>query len=181
MAAILPDRNRSRLRSVPKVTLSAAADKRRLETLPDLVPATKSQFGQFMTPASVAEFMASMFASVTLPEISLLDPGAGVGSLTAAFIQRLCTEPQRPQRVSVTAYEIDARLATMLRVTLDECVQVAEAADIQMTYRLLQEDFILHASEALDGGLFAERPSYSHVIANPPYKKSRVFRPTERH
>lgn len=181
MALISPDRSPVRSSGAHKTTLSAEADVRRLKTLPQLAPATKSELGQFMTPASIAEYMASLFSDVSAPEISLLDPGAGVGSLTAAFIQRLCTEPQRPHRVSVTAYEIDARLATMLRLTLEECAQFAAAANIQMTYRLVQEDFILHASEALDGGLFAERPSYSHVIANPPYKKSRVFRPTERH
>lgn len=115
--------------------------------------------------------MASLFSDVSRPEITLLDPGAGVGSLTAAFIQRVCAESRRPSHISVTAYEIDGGLATTLRLTLEECVQFAAAANIQMTYRLVQEDFILHASEALDGGLFAERPSYSHVIANPPYKK----------
>lgn len=115
--------------------------------------------------------MASMFADVSRPEISLLDPGAGVGSLTAAFIQRLCAEPQRPQRVTITAYEIDATLAATLRLTLEECIKVAEMAGVQVTYRLLLQDFVLHAAEALEGGLFATPPSFTHVITNPPYRK----------
>ncbi len=170
MAAISPERTQSRLHA-HNTTLSAEADRRRLRALADLVPATKSVLGQFLTPAPIAEYMASMFADVSLPEISLLDPGAGVGSLTAAFIQRLCAEPLRPERVSVTAYEIDATLAGTLRLTLEECERVAKVAGIQMTYRLLPQDFVLHAAESLEGGLFAERASYTHVITNPPYKK----------
>jgi adenine-specific DNA-methyltransferase len=170
MAVNSPERTQARLHAT-KTTLSAEADQRRLKARADLVPATKSELGQFMTPAPVAEYMASMFGNVSQPEISLLDPGAGVGSLTAAFMQRLCAEPQRPQHVSVTAYEIDTALAATLRLTLEECARVAKAAGIQMTYRLLQQDFILHAAEALEGSLFAELASYTHVIANPPYKK----------
>ncbi len=36
--------------------------------------------GQFLTPASVAQLMAGMFNRLDLPEISLLDAGAGIGS-----------------------------------------------------------------------------------------------------
>ena len=52
----------------------------------------KAQLGQFMTPATIAVFMASLFSPLNRPEIRLLDPGAGVGSLTAAFVQRACRE-----------------------------------------------------------------------------------------
>jgi len=151
--------------------LSAEADKRRRKALPHLAPATKSELGQFMTMPPIAEFMASMFAGISQSEIALLDPGAGVGSLTAAFIQRVCSEPRRPQRISVTAYEIDSNLSASLRLTLEDCVKVAKTVGIKMTYQLLQQDFIQHASEALEGGLFVERPAYTHVITNPPYKK----------
>lgn len=140
-------------------------------TLPALAPAVKSELGQFMTPSPIAEFMASMFDDVSQDEISLLDPGAGVGSLTAAFMQRACAEPKRPRRISVTAYEIDDNLADSLQLTLEECAKAAQAAGIQMTYRLRRQDFIHHASEILEGGLVVERPSYTHVITNPPYRK----------
>ncbi len=66
--------------------LTARTDKRRLAAASRLAPNSKSELGQFMTPAPVAEFMATLFAPVTQPEIRLLDPGAGVGSLTAAFL-----------------------------------------------------------------------------------------------
>ena len=41
--------------------------------------------GQFMTPAPVARFMASLFRSRRL-SLRVLDAGAGVGSLSAAIV-----------------------------------------------------------------------------------------------
>ncbi|MEH2290182.1 hypothetical protein [Nostoc sp.] len=42
----------------------------------------KGKMGQFLTPAPVAELMVGMFGKLDLPQISLLDAGAGVGSLS---------------------------------------------------------------------------------------------------
>ncbi len=151
--------------------LSRAADKRRLKAIQHLIPATKSALGQFMTSTPIAEFMAAMFSDTSQQEIRLLDPGAGVGSLTAAFIQRACSEPRRPRQISVTAFEVDSELAAPLRHTLEDCAQVAKLVGIEVNYHVIQQDFIHYASEALEGGLFLERPSYTHVITNPPYKK----------
>ncbi|MEE8434746.1 MAG: hypothetical protein V3S64_08160, partial [bacterium] len=44
----------------------------------------KSALGQFMTPSVIADFMVSLFSPLPLI-IRLLDPGAGVGSLSDAF------------------------------------------------------------------------------------------------
>jgi len=49
----------------------------------------KAQLGQFMTPASVARFMASLFPAGSLHTCRLLDAGAGRGALTCAFLQPL--------------------------------------------------------------------------------------------
>ncbi len=124
-----------------------------------------------MTPAPIARFMASLFSALQQREIRLLDPGAGVGSLTAAFVQRACSEPVPPQRIAITAYEIDTLLQTPLQSTLEDCVRVARAAGIELTYQIQPIDFIEHTTEALAGGLFSQLASYTHVITNPPYKK----------
>ncbi len=124
-----------------------------------------------MTSAPIARFMASLFSNMQQQEIRLLDPGAGVGSLTAAFVQRACSEPVAPQRIAITAYEVDALLQTPLQSTLEDCVRVARVAGIELTYQIQPIDFIEHATQALAGGLFSQLASYSHVITNPPYKK----------
>ena len=53
-----------------------------------LKPELRSSMGQFMTPVAVASYMASLFEN-TRDSAILLDSGAGVGSLTAAFIQEM--------------------------------------------------------------------------------------------
>lgn len=151
--------------------LSAHADRRRLQTSPALPLAQKAQLGQFMTAAPIAEFMASLFSPFRQQEIRLLDPGAGVGSLTAAFVQRACRESVRPRRLAVTAFEIDPLLQTPLHATLKDCAVAARAAGIQFSATVIPVDFIEHASQTLEGGLFSQPLSYTHVIANPPYKK----------
>ena len=52
----------------------------------DLGEDSRDANGQFMTPASIARFMAGMFAPREIEEVGLLDPGAGTGSLCAAFL-----------------------------------------------------------------------------------------------
>ncbi len=47
----------------------------------------KSQFGQFLTPAATATFMAGLFPP-SGGVCRLLDAGAGIGSLSAAFLER---------------------------------------------------------------------------------------------
>ena len=151
--------------------LTARTDTRRLAAASRLAPNSKSELGQFMTPTPVAEFMATLFSPVTQPEIRLLDPGAGVGSLTAAFLQRICAQLVRPRRMTVTAYEIDPGLALSLKATLDDCARTASAANILLTYEILPVDFIVHSAEVLASPLYVDRLEYTHVIANPPYKK----------
>ena len=56
-------------------------DKLRLEAISQLDARRKAELGQFMTPTSVARFMASLF-SPRRGAVRLLDPGAGVGSLS---------------------------------------------------------------------------------------------------
>ena len=60
-----------------------------------------------MTPASVAVFMASMYKSMQSTDINILDPGAGIGSLTSALVHRL-TNAHEALNISVDVYEIDA-------------------------------------------------------------------------
>ncbi|MBK5292322.1 MAG: Eco57I restriction-modification methylase domain-containing protein [Acidobacteriia bacterium] len=128
----------------------------RLEANRRLNPARKVEFGQFMTPGSVARFMASLFSERNGP-VSVLDAGAGVGSLTAAFISRLGNEA-----MAVSAYEIDPTLAVYLRETLARYGDNIDAA-------IIERDFIQDAVYRLKLGKGGQR--FTHAILNPPYKK----------
>ncbi len=127
----------------------------------------KSALGQFFTPAKTAAFLASLFPDAQ-GDCRLLDAGAGIGSLSAAFLDRW--EPKQGfqfNQVVLNAFEIDSSLHPHLKQTLEKYTQHKKfTADIE------GNDFIHAAVESLSGSLFAKPlPKYTHVILNPPYKK----------
>lgn len=52
----------------------------------------RSELGQFLTPAPIARFMARQFSTLS-GHVKILNSGAGVGVLTAAFVERLLANP----------------------------------------------------------------------------------------
>jgi adenine-specific DNA-methyltransferase len=127
-----------------------------------------------MTPLSVASFMASLFRKPSCKAVRLLDAGAGVGSLTAAFVETILQNDDRSESISATAYEIDALLISYLESTFQDCRRKCAEAGIEFEHDIVQEDFIHSAAEALRDDLFlnaARKPSFTHAILNPPYKK----------
>lgn len=125
----------------------------------------KSQFGQFLTPARTAAFMAGLFPPGE-GICCLLDAGAGIGSLSAAFLERWRSGEFRFRRVELDAFEIDGSLHAQLAQTL------AKYSSDAFGVRVHGDDFIHAAADALSGGLFSKAlPRYSHAILNPPYKK----------
>jgi adenine-specific DNA-methyltransferase len=131
--------------------------------------------GQFLTPASVATFMAGMI-ECTKPVVRILDPGAGVGALSAAFVAAMCHRPQRPNVIALTAYEIDPLLVRYLRETLDLCRAMSEEAGIQFEGRIIADDFLEAGASTFAGDLFGtgEKERFDCAILNPPYRKIRT-------
>ncbi len=131
-------------------------DRVRLDANKELDSRRKVDLGQFMTPAAVARFMASLFSD-RRGLVRLLDAGAGVGSLTAAFIDKWGEDG-----VCTTAYEIDGTLATHLRETLARWGKGLQASIIDL-------DFIQDAAYKITLG--KKGAGFTHAILNPPYKK----------
>jgi len=166
--------SRSFLPSDIPPSLVAGADSRRREVAPTLLPSSKAALGQFMTPAAIAQFMASLFAPPDSLEVRILDPGAGAGSLTAALVQSLCERPGQANAISVTCYEIDRALVPHLQQTLEECHRAVVASGLHFSSDARELDFIQDAAASLSPDLFsppAAPPAYTHVILNPPCKK----------
>ena len=135
--------------------------------------ATRGQLGQFMTPASVAGFMASLFGAAQ-DEIQLLDPGAGVGSLTAAFVEEIATREEKPSSIEAVAYEIEPVLLEYLNATIEDCRHSAQSSQIKFSGSVRNEDFIQGGVAAVLGedDLFGNSfRRFTHCIMNPPYKK----------
>jgi adenine-specific DNA-methyltransferase len=76
------------------------SDAIRMKVNAALEPGRKSALGQFMTPSLIAQFMASLFDDPVRPP-TVLDAGAGIGSLTIAAVPRLGNV------TSVDAWELD--------------------------------------------------------------------------
>src|ERR1035437_7231936 len=81
---------------ITSIQLLEHADSVRRAIAPGITLKRKSALGQFMTPAPVARFMASMFPPSTLTKCKLLDAGAGVGALTCAFLDRWAARATTP-------------------------------------------------------------------------------------
>jgi adenine-specific DNA-methyltransferase len=142
----------------------------RLDANRKLDPERRAEFGQFMTPPATARLMASMFRAET-EHVKLLDAGAGVGSLTAAFVSELCARPTKPKSIHATAYEIDKAFAQYLGDTLEQCRTACEYANIGFEFDLIQRDFIADGVRLLEEELFDAVHRFTCAILNPPYKK----------
>ena len=131
----------------------------------------KSALGQFMTPSVIARFMASLFLPLAGKNIRLLDAGAGIGSLTAAFAERAAQEGVGS--LHLEAWEMDATLHAPLADTLAACSALLRERASVCHSRIQSGDFILAFADFLSAGLFAgeKRPVPTHAILNPPYKK----------
>jgi len=139
------------------------ADTIRQEVAPRIALKRKSELGQFMTPSTVARFMASLFPPSTLQTCRLLDAGAGVGALSCAFLDRwTAADGLRFQNVEVEAHEIDNILRAHLETAL-----AGYAEKSPVTYRVSPGDFIWEgARQSWEGS-----GRFTHAILNPPYKK----------
>jgi adenine-specific DNA-methyltransferase len=142
----------------------------RLDANRKLEPGRRSELGQFMTPPATARLMASMFQAER-DEIFLLDAGAGVGSLTAAFVSEACARSKRPKRIAVTAYEIDPVLAEYLEGTLAQCRSTCDEAGVAFECELVRKDFIDDGVCLLRQEMFEPTRRFNSAILNPPYKK----------
>lgn len=141
--------------------LTAEVERYCAEACRELDAERRSPMGQFFTPAQIAQFMASLFGE-TQEAIRLLDAGAGVGTLVAAFVEETCRREARPQSISVIAYELEPRLIEYLHTTLGECQELSQECDIEFAGTILEQDFIHAGVEMLRGGLFpVERYSFN--------------------
>jgi adenine-specific DNA-methyltransferase len=141
--------------------LLSAIEQTRLRISGRTAAKRKSQLGQFFTPYSTASFMAGLFPQFR-GECRLLDAGAGIGSLSSAFIERFISGDVNLKKVHLKAFEIDSSihhdLELSLKNWLDQC---------DFSFEVIGNDFIEDAVNAIQ---FREY-DFTHAILNPPYKK----------
>lgn len=116
--------------------------------------------GQFMTPATVAGFMAGLFEP-RQGEMRLIDAGAGLGALTCATLDRWLEGGMGQGSMSVEAYELDERLRPLLEETLSGYESHGIAALVR------NGDYLSHAAAEVEN----REERFTHAVLNPPYKK----------
>jgi len=153
-----------------QIGILSLVDSQRLEVFRSLDQENRGLRGQYPTPSPVASKMARMFEEC--PDvITLLDPGAGIGSLTAAFVQEILSQNSRPSRIVAYAYEVEPKLLCQLRLNMSLCESVCADSGIMFIGHVVADDFIKAAREMLLGGLFSKKPPFNRAILNPPYYK----------
>lgn len=140
--------------------MSIVIDQVRREASSLLDSRRRSELGQYMTPSPIAGFMASLFSYNG--QARLLDAGAGVGSLTSAFLDSAL---QNGTAADVDTWEIDDILGGYLKNTLDDFIQHGQG---KIKARIHASDFIEDATLSIQ--LDCDN-RYTHAILNPPYKK----------
>lgn len=124
--------------------------------------------GQFFTSKETAKFMADMFDLSDCKDcVSVLDPGAGTGILSVAFLERLMfTIPDI--NVFLTCYETDSEVLPVLKENLK---YAKNEFPNRIDYCVLEKDYLLSQSDDFNDNLSANETvcKYDYIIANPPY------------
>lgn len=123
----------------------------------------RAEKGQYFTNSVVADLMAEM-VDVNKDTLRILDPGAGVGILSAALIQRVIESEKAISEINITAFEIDNVLIPFLEKTLKESEDLCRNKRINFSFEIKNKDYIQHAAEH-------QSSKYDVVIMNPPYGK----------
>jgi len=156
------------------VSLTSAVEQTRESIDKKLNSGTRSELGQFMTNWKIAKFMAGLMnlkatASEAKSLIRILDPGAGIGSLSAALVQQIVLAVGKTVPIIVDAYEIDETM----RIGLSEVGEKLRK-ELGCRHNIHSEDFVEAAVSNLVPTLGSNQPlheDYDLVILNPPYKK----------
>lgn len=145
------------------------AERLRLASAESLEMTHRAALGQFFTPSPVARLVASKLSSCCPPRVRLLDPGAGVGSLTAAAVEHYASLGVK--ELEVVAWEIDTALHPALGATLDQSVRWAADQGLRVSWNIRGGNYIEAVAKSLAGGSGAEVKQFDAIIMNPPYRK----------
>ena len=123
--------------------------------------------GQFMTPPTIASFMASrLVAGLERRAVRVLEPSAGAGILAAATIEALLALPRPPEYIELLLCEMDARLLPVLERFAEDAKALCAGAGVELEVVIQHGDFLLSelalSGQPVDGLL---------CTANPPFLK----------
>lgn len=142
---------------------------RRRRALEVLDGTARGDFGQYFTPYRAASLIAEMARLPQSGHLRVLDPGAGVGSLSAAIISRVL-EQHPGLSVDLVAVEVDHAVVPYLEETLVDCVDTATEGGVELASHVIVGDYVDLSTSLWMGDPELADP-FDLVIMNPPYKK----------
>lgn len=124
----------------------------------------RKKIGQFFTSKNTSIFMANMFKENINKDLTILDPGAGTGILSAALIERL--QSLDLNSIQLILYENDKNIIPTLE---SNCNYLIKSSKIPLTIDLVRKNFIL--DNEFENSLLNTTTKFDLIISNPPYKK----------
>ena len=139
--------------------------------------AHRKNVGHYLTPATIARFMAGC-SSYSERHLRVLDPGSGTGILSTAVCEA-SSEGGTVKSLHVDAYETDPVLAGLTRLVLTFSRNWLGQRSVALTFDVRHGDFVLESAATLEAvskadgheGNGRSRTGYGLVISNPPYFK----------
>ncbi|MDR1038616.1 MAG: Eco57I restriction-modification methylase domain-containing protein [Deltaproteobacteria bacterium] len=130
----------------------------------------RKKLGQFFTSKSIAQYMASLFDVPKSSSISVLDPGAGSGILSAALVQWVETQYDIVQEINLTCYETNREVLPLLETNMKHLTQTSS---LKLHISIIKDNYLLSQSCDFSSKLLASANplKYDWVICNPPYFK----------
>ncbi|WP_243167214.1 Eco57I restriction-modification methylase domain-containing protein [Acetobacterium malicum] len=129
----------------------------------------RKKIGQFFTSKETAVFMASLFDIPLRASISICDPGAGIGILSAALIERLVNE-SNVEEINLVCYENDAETAQILEENLS---LISKQIAINFKYEIVISNYITSQNANFNKIRCSDHicREFDLIIGNPPYQK----------
>lgn len=145
--------------------------------LADRSETSRKQKGQFLTPATIARFMARQLGPIRSGD-RILDPAIGSGVLACALIEQAITQGQHLE-LWLDGFELDPVLGQAAREILLYAAEYAATYGVIIHTCVYEGDFVLNNIPIAQPYLLLAEPSnrpnkqtrYDYIIANPPYFK----------
>lgn len=139
----------------------------------------KKVFGQYLTPISVADFMARLSTSKHAGHLDILDPGIGSGILSASLIEHLSQSHKNITSIRLVGYETDSGLLPISQKSLEYLKDWLLKNSVEFSFEIRFKDFVLDKACVLDDSpsLFKtlnseqQEEHFDIIISNPPYFK----------
>lgn len=129
------------------------------------------RLGRLFTKKDTARRMADM---LNIPKnksaITVLDPGAGTGILSAAVIEKICREAPACRQIFLTCYETDDDFVPVLEDNLERIrKKCRHDYDVRLFVSVYHENYLTESKNHYTVTFFnTEEDRYDIVICNPP-------------